>query len=125
MDTMVEKTIFNDNQIINDIKPSLTMSFNSLPPRYGSAADIPYDEGFDLKSILNSKPTIPSNDIMSVLNNNNNNDNNNKLQQNQQQYSSVTNNLNELLISYARDRDNLLQIARQVQQDFINAMNLD
>ncbi|CAF2811913.1 unnamed protein product [Rotaria sp. Silwood2] len=120
MNCMVEKTITNDNQMIKEGKSSLTMSFYYLPPRYGSAADIPYDEGFDLKSILNSKPAIPSNDIMNVLNNNNN-----KLQQKQQQHSSVTNNLNELLISYARDRENLLQKAKQAQQDFINAMDLD
>ncbi|CAF1236741.1 unnamed protein product [Rotaria sordida] len=119
MDSIVEKPITHDNQIINEIKPSSSINFNNIPLRYGSAADIPYEEGFDLKTILNSKPIIPSNDIMNLLNTN-------KLQQQQQQqHGFFTNNLNELLISYTRDHENRIQIARQTQQDFINAMNLD
>jgi hypothetical protein len=99
---------------MDEVKSSLPMNFNHLPIRYGSAADIPYDEGFNLKSILNSKPIIPSNNIMTLLNDN-------KFPK----HPPLNNNFNELLTNHIRDRENLLQIAKQTQQDFINAINLD
>jgi hypothetical protein len=95
-------------------KPSLE-NLSRLPLRYGSAFDIPYDDGFDLKSILSSKPILPLNDVMSLLRDD-------KIQK---QPPSINNNFKELLLDHARDRENLVKIARQNQQDFMNAINLD
>ena len=115
----IEKSMQNANQMTHQVKsllekPSLSTNFNQLLVRYGSAANIPHQDSFDLKSILSSKPVMSSNDLMNSVKNSE-----------LQQLSVYTNNINELLIDYTRDRENLIRIARKTQEDFISAMNLD
>ncbi|UJR15628.1 hypothetical protein I4U23_002564 [Adineta vaga] len=82
--------------------------------RYGSAADIPFENSFDYKSILSPKPILSSNNIMTLI------------RANQSEKSlDFKNNLNDVLIDYTRDRENLIRMAKQRQQDFIKAMRLD
>ena len=109
----------NESQITHQIKSllensSISTNFDQSLVRYGSAANIPHQHSFDLKSILSSKPVAPSNDLMDSVKDNE-----------LRQLSVHTNNLDELLINYTRDHENLIQIARKTQEDFINNMNLD
>lgn len=120
---MVKKSINIDSQSSNEVQSSLNMCLsptnsNHLPLRYGSAADIPYEEGFNLQSIVQSKPNVSSNDIMNLLNDS-------KIQQQELLHATCTNGINELLINQAHERENLIGTARKAQQDFIDAMNLN
>jgi len=120
--TIIEKPVsipINiDKPIVNELENSspLTNSFTPLPVRYGSAAIIPHNQSFDLKSILTrttNRPN-PSNDILSML-------------QTSKPKAPLLkeNSLQQLLIDNDHDRQSLVQIARQAQQDFIDAIRLD
>jgi hypothetical protein len=106
-----EKSIESNTHIVDEVKPSSSKHFSL---RYGSAADIPSEDGFDLKSIVNAKPVLSSNDLITLLDDNQ-----------LENHAYINNNYNELLISYVNDRENLVQIAKQNQEEFINAINLD
>ncbi|CAF0823780.1 unnamed protein product [Rotaria sordida] len=124
--TMIEKEkqipvkIINQS-ISNNVKQSLENSSslintNQLPIRYGVASIIPHDEGFDLKSILNSKPSLPiqTNDLMNILQD-----------EKSKKHSCMDNSIQQILTDNNHDLKSLIQSARQAQQDFINAIHLD
>lgn len=117
--TIIEKPVSSsikiDEPVVNDVKQSLENS-PYLPTRYGSAAIIPYDEGFDLKSLLTRRSTLPNqtNDLVNMLRND----------KPKKQFIR-DNSIQQLLIDNDHDRQNLVQIAKQAQQDFINAIRLD
>ncbi|CAF0994388.1 unnamed protein product [Adineta steineri] len=87
----------NEEKSITINNQSKPVNSSYLPIRYGSAANIPYKSDFDLESIVDN---------------------------NVQKYPTV-NNINELLIQHVHDRNNLIQLAKQTQQDFIKAIHLD
>ncbi|CAF0904163.1 unnamed protein product [Adineta ricciae] len=95
-------------------------SFNEVKPqsspyvRYGSAASIPCINSFDYKSILTSKSIAPSNNIMDFI----------RADQSTK-CSFINNDLNDVLSDYTRDRENLVRLAKQRQDEFIKAMRLD
>ncbi|CAF1139556.1 unnamed protein product [Adineta steineri] len=112
-----------DQPIDIDVKTSLENSSklptnqNYTPIRYGSAAIIPYNEGFDLKSIVNRNSISPdksSNDLMAILQN----DKTTK-------QSFTDNHLQQIINDNNYERQSLVHIAKQAQQDFINAIHLD
>ncbi|CAF1062360.1 unnamed protein product [Rotaria magnacalcarata] len=109
MTLFLGESVKNQNQIFNKEKYASPTQINHFPLRYGSAADIPYGESFDLKSIIDSRPNVPSNNIMDLL----------------KQSSACTTNINELLDGATRDRENRLKIAKKTQADFMEAMNLN
>ena len=95
-----------------------TITTTSLPVRYGIAAMIPYDDEFDLQSVLNAKSSIPfsnqaNNDLLMFL-------------QNEKSKKPIIHDsqLHDLLKDNSRDRDNLVQVARKAQQDFLDAIQL-
>ena len=109
-----------------DAPPSVTgssltekTSVNYAPLRYGSAASIPHNAGFDLQSVLHGKTTGPApsqqtNDLLQFLN-----------KEKTKTQLPVNRAAHELLVHSERDRVNLVQAARKAQQDFINAIRLD
>ncbi|CAF2753733.1 unnamed protein product [Rotaria sp. Silwood2] len=104
-----------DQPISNENSSSLTNT-NQLPIRYGAASIIPHDDGFDLKSILVSKPSLPiqTNDFMSII------------QDDKSKKTSFKDNtIQQILINSNQDLKHLLQSAKQAQQDFIDAIRLD
>ena len=115
-----------DDQAHEDVLASVTGSsltsktnVNHAPLRYGSAASIPHDAGFDLQSILHGKtpgprPSQQTNDLLQYLNREKSNP-----------PLPVNRAAHELLVHSERDRMNLVQAARKAQQDFINAIRLD
>ena len=111
-----------DKPIVNELENSSLSSssssspIRSLPGRYGSAAVIPHNEGFDLKSILSTKPELPkpNNDLLSLLE-----------RPKPKNPLSKDNSFQQLLIDNDHDRQSLVQIAKQAQEDFINAIRLD
>ncbi len=118
--TIIEKPVSTSIKIdkpptVNEAKQS-TENSSCLPIRYGSAAVIPYDHGFDLKAVLARKPSLPiqTNDLISILQNNKT-----------KKPLSKDNNLQQILIDNDYNRQNLVQIAKQAQQDFIDAIHLD
>lgn len=101
------------------LSSSRTTSDFSVPPRYGSAAMIPHDDGFDYKSIFESKAS-PS------LSNRSNSELLDFLQhEKSRQHPSIHNDFHDLLQNNDRDRQNLVEVARLAQQDFIDAIHLD
>jgi hypothetical protein len=115
IDKPVPPPIKIEKPIVSEVKPSLENA-SSLPMRYGSAAVIPYDEGFDLKSILTDKPILPdqTNDLISILQDG----------KSKKQFLPAIN-LQQILIDNDQDRQNIVQIAKQAQQDFMNAIYLN
>ena len=98
---------------------SLSQSPRTTSVRYGSAAMIPHTEGFDFKSIFQSKPSIsstngPKSELLDFLEN-----------EKSKQRTSIPNDLRDLLDDNDRDRHQLVQVARQAQQEFIDAIRLD
>lgn len=96
----------------------LASTTTSLPTRYGIAATIPYDNDFDLKSVLNAKSSIPFA-----------NHSNNELQaflQKEKSKKAIVNDLplDEILKENNRERNNLVQVARKAQQEFLDAIQL-
>lgn len=91
----------------------------SLPVRYGIAAAIPYDDEFDLQTVLSAKSSIPfanhsNNDLLQFL-------------QNEKSKKILPNDssINDLLKENSRERNKLVQVARKAQQDFLDAIQLD
>jgi hypothetical protein len=113
--SIIEKpvSITTDKSTVNELENS---SNSSLPIRYGSAAAIPHNQSFDLKSILTTKTERPkpTNDLLSMLQ-----------ESKPKNYLLKENNLQQLLIDNDHDRQSLVQIARQAQQDFIDAIRMD
>ena len=98
---------------------SRTSSDFSVPLRYGSAAMIPHDDGFDYKSIFESKAS-PS------LSNRSNSELLDFLQhEKSRQQPSIPNDFHDFLHDNDRDRHKLVKAARLAQQDFIDAIHLD
>jgi hypothetical protein len=108
--------ITEGKQSLENSSPPSTSS-NCLPTRYGSAAIIPHDDGFDLKSILSSRPSLSNqtNDILNYL----------QHEKTKKRVYTVDDNLHQLLIDNGQDRQSLVQVARQAQEDFMNAIHLD
>lgn len=91
----------------------------SLPIRYGVAAAIPYDDEFDLQTVLRAKSSIPfanhsNNDLLEFL-------------QNEKSKKVVLgdSSISDLLKENSRERNKLVQVARKAQQDFLAAIQLD
>ncbi|CAF4838299.1 unnamed protein product [Rotaria sp. Silwood1] len=110
-----------DQPISNKVKQSLENSSsltntNNLPIRYGAASIIPHDDGFDLKSILDNKPTLPiqTNDLMNILKD-----------EKSKKTSFKDNTIQQILLDNNHDVKNLIQSAKQAQQDFIDAIRFD
>lgn len=106
-----------DKPIINEVKQSSFENSSYLPTRFGSAATIPHNQGFDLKSILDSKPSLPvqNNDLVHILQNT----------QSKKPIIPSNNNIQQILLANDSNRNNLVQIARKAQQDFLNSIYLD
>jgi hypothetical protein len=105
--------------MVNEVKQSLEssspISANSpyVPIRYGSAAIIPHDQGFDLKSILTRKSNLPNptNELINMLQN-----------EKSKKCSITENNLQQILIDNDHDRQILFKAAKKAQQDFLDAI---
>lgn len=115
MYSSIEESTTDNNQIFEKVKHNSPTQMNHGPTRYGTAATIPYEENFDLKSILSSKPVIPSNNnIMDLLK-----------ETKAQSHSRHDVDINTLLKDTKRDHERLLQVAKKAQQDFINSIIMD
>ena len=112
----------NEHQsIVNEITSSSEnarslMNTIHLPIRYGSASRIPHDEGFDLKSVVISKSNqlMETNDLLKFVQDE-------KLKKHPLQ----DDNLQQILVDSKNDHKNLVQIAKQAQKDFMEAIHLD
>lgn len=105
-------------------KPTTNMihpnkSTASIPVRYGVAATIPYDDEFDLKTVLQAKSSVPFADHS-----------NNELREFLEKSKSkkiVTGDptMSDILQASSRGRANLVEVARKAQQEFLASIILD
>lgn len=99
-----------------DVKPSVATT-TQHPVRYGTAALIPHTEKSDYQSLLVRQPyrPLPKNDLLDIL----------QKPSKSQTPSFKPNQLQELVNENDQDRRSLVELAKQTQKNFLDALQLD